>query len=509
MAQIDSASSKMTAEEMQQWIQDHDLQLKNYAAALDPIKALRDLTTGGTTRRVNSLTKENIVTYLQSPINNEANIRNASWYIFFRNQIYQRIVLYYATLFCFDARSIIPKYDLVKPESDDKILKSYNDTLKMLSNWNINNEFLKSNITALLQDVSYNCAYYDETGLYLLPLPADYCRLYAQYPTGDFSFAVDMTYFRSNQYLLEAWGEPFESMYREYQRVGNSGRWQVMPDEYCACFKYRNFDWESILPPFSGLLGDLINLNDISDIAAVADRMDVYKLVYMKLKTITGAKMPDQYEVDPETAIAYGNRLIDEALPDYASFGIVPGSDDLGVIDFSNVDKVSENNKVLRAQKSVLNTSGGAQILNSAEITGTTAFLAAIRADTEFAIGTLLPQIEGWFNRILPFVVKNPSRVKFYHTGRLTKDELRKELLENAQYSLPTKLAIMSISGIDELSALSLNHLEEDILKLGEKFNDPLRSSYTSTNQVVGRPTSDDDDLTDDGDASRQKRDRA
>lgn len=509
MAQTNSASPKMTAAEMQQWIEDHDRQLRNYAAALDPIKALRDLTRGTATRRVDSLTKETIITYLRSPISNEANIRNASWYLFFRNQIYQRIILYYATLFCLEARSIIPKYDLIKPDADDKILKSYNDTLKMLNAWNIKNEFLKSNITAFIQDVSYNCAYYDETGLYLLPLPAEYCRIYGQYPTGDFSFAFDCSYFRNNQFLLEAWGEPFTSMYREYQNKGNEARWQIFPDEHAACFKFRNYDWETIMPPFSGLLGDLINLNDVGDIAAVADRMDVYKLVYMKLKTITGAKMPDEYEVDPETAIAYGNRLIDEALPDYASFGIVPGSDDLGVIDFSNIDKASENNKVLKAQKSVLNTSGGAQILNSAEISGTTAFHASIKADVNFAISTLLPQIQGWFNRILPFAVSNPSKIHFYHVGTLTRDEFRKELLENAQYSLPTKLSIMSICGIDEISALSLNHLEENILKLGDRFNDPLKSSYTATDNSGGRPTSDDGDLTDDGESSRDKRDRS
>ena len=113
------------------------------------------------------------------------------------------------------------------------------------------------------------------------------------------------------------------------------------------------------------------------------------------------------------------------------------------------------------------------------------------------------------FNRILPNVVSNPSTVKFFFVGRLTKDEYRKELLENAQYSLPTKLAIMTLSGINPLETLSLNHLEEDILKLGEKFNDPLKSSYTASgNDEGGRPTLGDDQITDDGEASRDKADK-
>lgn len=509
MAQTDSASSKqMTAAEMQQWIQDHEKQLKNYSLATDPLRALRDVAKGSV-RRVDSLKRDNVIEYLQNPTRNEAKLRNTSWYLFYRNMIYQRLITYYASLFCLEARSIIPPYDLVSPISDEVILKSYNDTLQMLSKWNIHNEFLKSNITCFLQDVSYNIAYYDETGLYLLPMPADYCRIYAQYPTGDFAFAIDMAYFRgTNNWLIEAWGEPFVTMYKRYKEQGNQGRWQVVPDEYAACFKYRNYDWETIIPVFSGLFSDLINLNDIGDIAAVADKLDVYKLLIVKLETLTGAKLPDEWKVTPDTVIQYFNRMIEEALPDYVSAAISPA--DVEVVDFSNIDKANETNKILKTTKSVLNTSGGAQILNSAEITGTTAFNAAIKADIEFAISSLLPQIGGWFNRIMPYVISNPSKIRFFHVGRLTRDDFRKEMLENAQYSLPTKLAVMTLSGINELDTLSLNHLEENILGLSERFISPLKSSHTSSGDTeVGRPTSDDGDLTDDGEASREKTDRS
>lgn len=499
------ASAPMTTEQMQAWIKENDAKIKRYQAALDPLRRLRDITKSAS-RTISSLTKEDIVTYLKAPNANESNLRNASWYIFYRNQIYQRIIMYFASLFCFEARTIIPNYDLIKPESDDKILKSYNDTLSMMNGWNINDEFFKVVTTCLLQDVSYNVAYYEKDGLQLIPLPPDYCRIYGQYSTGDFAFALNMGYFRgTNNYLVDAWGEPFKTMWRNFEREGSAGIWQLVPDEYAACFKYRNYDWQSVIPVFSGLLGDLINLNDISDVQAVADKQEIYKLLWVELETITGTKIPDDWKVNPEIVIEYFERMINEALPDYASAAIVPGK--LNVIDFSSTDKTNETNKVLKGTKSVLNTSGGAQILNSAEISGTTAFNAAIKADTEFAISTLLPQIEGWFNRIMEYAVSKPSKIHFFHVGRLNKDDLRKELLENAQYSLPTKLSIMSLNGFTEMDTLALNHLENNILDLGNKFNSPLQSSYTTSN-VVGRPVSDDSDLTDDGEASRDKSDR-
>ena len=502
-----TAPHTMTAAEMSQWIKDHEKALKNYEAALDPLKQLRDVTKS-TTKKVNSLTKDTVVTYLQNPISNESSIRQAAWYTYYRSIIFQRLIIYYSTLLNFDARELIPKYNYINPESDDVILKSWYDTASMLSNWNIKNEFLKATVTCMIQDVSYNCAYYDDTGLYLLPLPADYCRIYAQYPDGSFAFMMDMSYFRAtNNWLIEAWGEPFKSMYAAYEREGNAGRWQVMPDEYAACWKYRNSDLEVVLPPFAGLLGDLINLNDIADIQNVADSMEIYRLVYLKLQTITGAKSPDEFSISPGVALEYLKRMIDEELlPDYTSVAAIPTNDDLGVIDFSNSDHANEVNKVLKTTKAVLNSSGGAQILNSADISGTTAFHASLHADENFIIPFLLPQFSGWINRIIGNVVKNPCKIHFFEVGRLTRDEYSEELLKKAQYSLPTKLAVLSLNGIDPLDTLSLNHLEDDILKLGDKFSRPLNSSYTSTG---GRPVSSDSDLTDDGESSRDKSDRS
>ena len=47
------------------------------------------------------------------------------------------------------------------------------------------------------------------------------------YATGNFSASMDVTYFRSRQYELEAWGEPFQSMYRAYESTGI--KYQTLP----------------------------------------------------------------------------------------------------------------------------------------------------------------------------------------------------------------------------------------------------------------------------------------
>ena len=112
--------------------------------------------------------------------------------------------------------------------------------------------------------------------------------------------------------------------------------------------------------------------------------------------------------------------------------------------------------------------------------------------------------------------VFNPSKVKFFHVSIYTQDDLKESLLQAAQYSLPTKLAYNTLNGFSELDTLALNYLENDVLGLQDKFIYPLNSSFTSNSDNVsngntdpvtgGRPLSDNTDLTDDGEASRTKR---
>lgn len=503
-----AVSASPTPDDIRKWYEENRDKLKSFDAASNAIKALRDKDQV-VVKHTSVFDKRELVKFMKNPSSYEVKLRNLAWFLFYRSHILQRIILYYATLVCLEARVVIPPYDILGKNKDESILKSYANTLSVINKWNIENEFFKVIVRCLTQDVFYGVAYYNKDGLYLLPLPEDYCRITAQYPQGDWQYAFDMQFFASNnRWLVDVWGEPFVSMWREYEKDRRVNRWQIMPPKYSCCMKFRNYAHDDIIPPFAGLFEDVISLLNSADLASIADEQDIYKLVWYELETLTGAKMPDEWKVDPTTSVEYFNRLISEALPEYASAALVPGK--LNVIDFSDNDKTKESSKVLNATKTLTNTSGGGQLLNASTLSGTTAIKMACKADAEFVLSSMLPQISGWFARILPFVIKNPSTVHFYRVGRMGLDELRDQLLQDAQYGLPTKLSIMAINGIDQLQVLSLNHLEEDILNLADRFDSPLSSSFTSSgNTEGGRPTSDDGDLTDDGEASRDKSDRA
>ena len=475
----------------------------------EPFKKMVDITKKST-RTIGTFDKSVLNNYLKNIGSSEKQLRNLSWYLYYRSQMYRKLINYNGTMFELDARQIIPHYEASETAQDDaKILKDFAETAKFIDSLKLQSEFLKVFLICFIQDVYYGCAYYDDTGFYLITLDPDYCKIAGIYPTGDFAFAFDLSYFNgNNSYLLEYWGEPFQSMYEQYLKDSQNYRWQVFPEEYTACFKQNIEDWKICIPFYVGLFNELINLEDVKDVQAIADEQDIYKLIWLELETITGSKNIDDWKVDPELVIKYFNRMCEEALPPYASAAIVPGK--LNTIGFNDNDTTANVNKVSNATKNVLNSGMGGQVLNSISITGTTGLRLAMKVDTELAISSLLGQVEGWVNRFSTYHVSNPCETIFFPVSAYTKEDFRKELLENATYGLPTKLILNTLSGISEYQTLAQNYFEEKILKLSDRFNSPLVSSHTSSgNSEGGRPESDDSDLTDDGESSRDKKDRS
>lgn len=497
----EGTSKQLTAAEMRD-IYEKNKHAINFAKAEDAIKYLRDATKNST-KTISTFNKETLRGYIRNLNSNEANLRNLSWYLYFRSQVYARLVNFYANMFCLDARSVIPQYDLIKDADKNKILKSYQDTINILDNMRLQQELYNAYLTCFVQDVFYGVVFYDDTGIFIYPFPADYARISGKYMTGDFSYSIDCSYFTRYPELLEWYQEPFKKLNDEYKRTNQ--KWQPMPAEYSLCLKYRSEDIQTILPVFTPLFEALINLSDLEDIQAVTNEQSIYKLLWMELETLDGTKEPDDWKVDPQLANQYFNKMINNALPEYISAALIPGK--LNEISFPN-DQATDTSKIASATETVLNTAGGAEVLNGASINNTFAFKLATIQNTEYAISSLLPQTQSWVNRFLATKISNPCKVKFFPISVYTKEDYKDQLLEAAQNGLSTKLAYNTLNGFSEKETLALNFLEEEILELNDKLV-PLSTSYTKTGTDgevgQGRPEIDEDELSDSGERSRNE----
>lgn len=490
---ISSPKKQPTANEMREWYEKNKNRLERYEDANSAIKNLRDIQKSTRYTTISNYSKEDVKSYIKNISSSEKNLRSLSRYLYYRSEIYYRLCKYYANQIDLTIRNVIPPFILSEDNDIESTLQSYQETLDVLDTLGLNYEFRRAASVMLREDVFYGCAYYTEgEGMFILPLDPDYMKIAGVFPDGSFAGAMDMSYFRSHSELLEYWGDPFQSMWTTYQSTGE--KYQLLPTEYNVCLKFRSEDWETVVPVLTPIFLSLIDLMDASDYQAVQQAANIYKLVWLEMKTL--GKDVDDWSVNPEIMIQYFNRMLEEALPPYITAAIVPG--ELHEISFPD-DATGDVTKVEKATKEILNTAGGAQILNLNSASNSTSFKYGVLADSLFSISTLIPQIQAIVNRLLSNWVSNPCKIKFFEVSVYQKDDFKKTILESCQNGLPNKILYNTLNGVSEKDTLAMNFLEESCLNLSEKLK-PLSSTYTQTgNDKGGNPEKDQSELSDEG----------
>ena len=467
-----------------------------------------------TSPSIQAINKEDLKGWIKNVGGNEKNLRNTSRYLYYRSNIYYRLVQWYATMFALNCRKVTPNFDLVKEPTDatrKEVLKSYATTLDALDILNLQGNMTEVFVNVFREDVYYGIILKDETGSFFYQLDPDECVIDGKYHYGCYGFSVDMSKWKNErrQQLIEYLGEPLESMYKEYLK-DTTQRYIHCPPEYSVCFKFRTDTYNMVVPPFLPLFLQLAGLEDLVDIQAEADALSIYKLIYLPIKVLQGARNADDFEVSPDLSIEYLQRMIDtNSIPESVAVGAIPG-DELKTIDFEkSVDK--DTNSVEISSNQILQTAGGGAVINANNITSTAAFNAWLKAETEFCISTLLPQVDAFCNMQLSFMVKKPCKVKHFECSVYTQEEFAKQMMESCQYGYSNRLAYGTLIGVTEREQLAQIYLETEVLKLQDTMIYPLSSSFTSSGKDStsetgqGAPKKDDTELTPEGDRSRNK----
>lgn len=447
-----------------------------------------------------TINKDTLKGYMQNVSQNEVNLRNTAWFLYYRSNIFSKIVSFYAGMWDLKCRKITPNYSMTKENDNDKMLKTYSDTLLWLDRMNLQSNMVEILRNVYIQDVCYAVTYFDESGMFFYILDPDECIIDSRYSSTDYGFAVNMSKWnnQNKQAIIEMMGEPFESMYKEYKETNN--KYIHCPDEYAACFKFRTERYDTVVPPLLANFLQLASLEDLVDMQDDAEALEIYKLLYMPLKTKSNSKEVNDWEIDPSLVKKYYD-ILDEAIPDNVASAIVPG-DELKTAEFpKSVD--SDITSVEKTSNQILQSAGGGAVINSNHITSSAGFKAWLKYETEYAMSTLIGQINGFTNRMLSFKLSNAAKVEHFEVSVYTKDDLRKTLLESCQYGYSNRLAYNTLLGFSEQETMAQNYFEEDVLKLHEKMIYPLSSSFTQPSE--GAPVKDDDDISDEGDKSRDK----
>ena len=96
-----------------------------------------------------------------------------------------------------EARTIIPRTDLIKGVDNSKMIKSFNDTSDILDRMSLGRHAKKIMTPLLREDIFYGVYWLDDTGMVVIPLDPDYCIISDITSYGNYLCAMDMSWFRS------------------------------------------------------------------------------------------------------------------------------------------------------------------------------------------------------------------------------------------------------------------------------------------------------------------------
>lgn len=496
---------------------EQERQMKMYANAKEDkvMRTIRDIAQNVTTPTISTINRDMIRGYLTGNIYaNSKNLINASRYLFYRSPIYNKMIYTIAGMYCLDARMLTPDYSFVKGMDINQSLKQYDDTLNFLDIINLQNNMNPVLVNTWIDDISFNLFFKDDEGSIFWridPNEAIIDSIYMYKGGWSYGFAIDLSKWRSAQkrQLIEWLGEPLVSMWKEYEKTGI--KYVHVPVEYSMVLKFHTDMMDAVIPPMLHNFIPLANLNDLSDTQASADQLSFYRMIYLPLPTMSGAKNPDEFEITPDLAIDYFKVAKDEAIPSGVSSAVIPGKE-LKTIDFS--DNVSDDvNRVENSQQQILGSAGGiGALLNGNKLVNNSALIkAALKSESAYVLNSILPQIETWTNLQLYLNVGKPCKVNLLPVTIHTKEDYQKALLEANQYSYSYRLAYGTLMDISERETMAQLIFETQALRLQDLMCYPLQSSYTTSNDGEkgtvgeGAPEKSPEELSPEGERSRNK----
>ncbi len=459
----------------------------------NPIWNIEDQSTR-TTPRYTRYAKEDLLNYMQTPSTNEANIRNASIYMYDSSTQYKRLIQYYSFLLDW-VYTIAPlNYDPTKIK-EETFRKAYYKVSAQLETMNIPHEMQRATQITLKEGIIYGAIWQSGTSFFIQRINPDYCVL-TSIVDGTWNYAVDMS--KISEKMLPMYPPEFATMYNAYQTGGN--KYQEVPESISFCLKADETNNNYSLPPYASALPMLYDIETYKALQETSTEIGNYKLLAMKIDT-------DEKGIpllDWDLAQKYYRQLC-ASLPPYVGAVVTPM--DMSSFEFDKSRGVNDVDTVSRAEEQFWGGTGTSPLLFGSIKSNTAGVLKlSIKSDEELMLG-LQKQAERLINRIL----KNMSgtvkfKINFLPITKFNQEEKAAIYKEAATLGIPgSKAAYAATVGIPQTDLLGMNYIEMNLLDMGNLT--PLVSGYTSSsnNDDSGRPELDDGDLTAEGEQTREK----
>lgn len=324
-------------------------------------------------------------------------------------------------------------------------------------------------------------------------LDPSYCEITGVVNGNNFQFSINRSLL-TNSYIEEMPDALKNLIESSYDTSLNN--MVPVPYENSFCLKYHE-DFLYLFPPFFPMIADVLLIDEYKDLSKTKAINDAYKLLVLKIPTKDGKLTMDDGLISPfiETAL----KVVQE------NIGVLPYPDTVDSVEFTSTNS-DDRDKVSDAVNWAFSETGVSQALMSGSTSGSELKLSITNDSGD--IFRIYRMIENWISlqmKLRGFIYRNYQFVyKLLDITIFNQQDVIDSELKLAQASIPNKQRLCAATGMSPGEMIGNIIIENDIF--GDVFNkmQPLKSSYTqSVDSESGRPLSNDDNLSESGETTR------
>lgn len=437
-------------------------------------------------------TKDNILSWLQNPKNNEKNIRNASNYLYISSMHYQRLIKYYAGLLTW-AYVISPlNFNKSKVKDVESFKKQYLKVAQDLELLNIPQTFYNITLITLREGAYYGVRRSDKTTTFIQQIDADLCKI-VYISDGVFNYAVDMSQIKESE--LEYYPPEFTNMYSDYKKSGE--KYQDVPWDISICLKADETTMLYSIPSFAATLPSLYRIATAESNQEDSEELDNYKML--------AAEIPVDDEGKPKIGWTLAEKYyanICNAVGDKVGVSMSPFK--LTEHTFEKSGALADIDTLNRAINNYWTSAGTSGLLHGVPNSTSGVTKLSIVNDESFVM-PLLKQSERVINRYLKanFTGTIKFKITFLPVTVFNKEDYIKMYKESVPFGIG-KSHYLAVLGIPQHDVEGLSYLENDVMEINSKLTPLINSHNASSDELEsGRPPLNDDELTDSGENTR------
>lgn len=455
-------------------------------------------------------TREELDTYIASPLTNLDNLRDISQYLTRVSMIYNKILKYYATMPLY-TYNITPVSDFSEDFDVEKTLKNYETVVKQMDTFKMFKE-LSNIVYCTLRDGMYVGFMYnsEEDGMFFMPLDVQYCRIFGKTSEGEWIVYFNAAYFdqgNNTDFLygidddgIGIWDPVFVEGYEAY-KSDRSFQWFRLTPELTFCMIAGSDDqFYCPTPYFMPLFRSLLQLIDTENIVAAKTELQNYKLILNKIPLLGNTDDIDDFAVSLELIMKF-QQLMENLVPDQVGVGTTPC--DVEVVEFEESTSTDDTDEVSTSINNLFSAAGINQLVLSSGSSSNASGLKYSICNDLGDISVYLRRIESWLNYYIKHNIAEGFHLEIFNETQYNRDDFIQEKKESATLGA-SKTDYLCSLGSTPAKVYSQLKFEATVLNI-QQYMTPLESTYTqsSSDDNGGRPEMDETELSPEGEATR------